>query len=249
MNFDEDDLEKLTKFTIIKGTLIISLIYRETKEFIYSFFHPMSRVSKSSLAEAEKINMELELFYGDIKLYKLKDDSEVIFYEGNKTRLMTILKPGTINDKTSQIIERILEKFLYEFEAKYAKILKEWDGDTSVFKEADAMLFDYLNVDLTFPHISKYRGFDPDEKIEQYIFEAADNFTRKIGYFYLDNLIYLTKELVRDKAEEEGKDPKSIVFPPDEEFYLAMFNLKKLGMLEKIDNFINELNIYSKIKY
>jgi len=249
MSFDEDDLEKLAKYYITKGVLIISLIYRESKEFIYNFFHPMSRVEKDTLKEAEEINQELELFYSDIKLYKLKDDSEVIFYEGNKARLMAILKPGTLTDKTSQLIERILEKFLYEFEAEYVKILKEWDGDTSVFKDADRMIFDYLNVDLTYPHTSKYRGFEPDEPLEQYISEAAEDFSKRIGYFYLDNLIYLTKEHVKDIAREKGEDMDKIEFPSDEKFYLAMFNLKKLGMLQKIDNFIEELGLYSKINY
>jgi len=249
MSYDEEDLEKLAKFNIVKGILIISLIYRPTKEFIYNFFHPMSRVEKATLAEAEEINREMDLFYGDIKLYQLEDGNEVLFYEGNKARLMAILKPKTMRPETGELIEGVLERFLYEFEAKYAKILKEWNGDTSIFKENDEMLFEYLNVDLTFPHVSKYRGFDSDNPIERYIFQAADDFSRKIGYFYLDNLLYLTKDYVKNKAREEGKDPDSVEFPPDEEFYLAMFNLKKIGMLAKIDNFKEELHLYSKIQY
>jgi len=246
---EEERQEKLVKYFIIKGVSIISLIYRETKEFIFNFFHPMSRVTKEILSEAEKINIDLDLFYGDIKLYKLSDDSEVVFYEGDKARLMCILKPGTINARTEKLIGTILERFLYEFESEYAKILKEWDGDKSVFKESEKLLYDYLNVDLTYPHHSKYRGFDPDEPLERYIYEAADKFTKQVGYFYLDNLIYLTKDLVNDRAREEGKKPEEIDFPPEDEFYLAMFKLKKLGMLEKIDNFIEELQLFSKIKY
>ncbi len=249
MSYKEEDLENLAKFRIIKGVSIISLIYRETKEYLYNFWHPMSRVEKETLAEAEVINKDLELFYGDVKIFQLKDLSEAIFYEGNKTRLMTILKRGTITDNTIKLIERVLEKFLYEFEAKYVKILKEWNGDTSIFQEADAMLYEYLNVDLTFPHTYKYRGFDPDDPLEQYITEAADEFNKKIGYFYLDNLVYLTKEVVRQKAIEQGKDLNTINYPSLDEFYLAMFHLKKLGILVKIDNFLEELNYYSKIKY
>lgn len=250
MSYEEEEkLEKLAKYRIIKGILIIAIIHRETKEFIYNFFHPMSRVSKEQLKEAEEINDELELFYGDIKLYKLSDESEVIFYEGSKLRLMTILKDGTLTEASSEIIERILEKFLYEIEAEYQSVLKEWTGDTSAFQGLDEMLYDYLNVDLTFPHISKYRGFEPEDPLEQYIYTAAEDFTRRIGYFYLDNLIYLTKEHVRDLARENGEDPEKVQFPPEEDFYLAIFKLKKLGMLEKIDNFLEDLNIYSKINY
>ena len=127
--------------------------------------------------------------------------------------------------------------------------MKQWDGDTSIFKESDKMLYDYLNVDLTFPHISKYRGFDPEDPLELYILEAAEDFTKKIGYFYLDNLIYLTKEHVKDRAREEGKATDTIAFPDDEDFYLAMIKLKKLGMLIKIDNFLEDLHLYSKIQY
>ncbi|MHA1149970.1 MAG: hypothetical protein ACTSR8_17165 [Promethearchaeota archaeon] len=249
MSYEEEKLEELAKYKIVKGILIISIIYRESKEFLYNFFHPMSRVPKEILAEAEKINRDLELFYGDIKLIRLSDNSQLIFYEGSQARLMCILKQNTLTENSAELIERILEKFLYEFEAKYQKDLKAYQGDNSVFQSADAMLFDYLNVDLTFPHTSKYAGFDPDEPLEKYIVEAADEFSRRIGYFYLDNLIYLTKQHVKDLAREKGEDPEKIDFPSDEEFYLAMFHLKKLGMLQKIENFKEELNLYSKIQY
>lgn len=246
---DEERQEKLVKYHIIKGVSIISLIYRETREFIFNFFHPMSRISKDLLAEAEKVNINLELFYGDIKLIKLSDKSDLVFYEGDKARLMCILKLGTINDRTEKMIGTILERFLYEFESEYAKVLKDWNGDKSIFKDADKLLYNYLNVDLTYPHTFKYRGFDPDDPLENYIYHAADLFTKKIGYFYLDNLIYLTKEFVRDKAREEGKKTEDIDFPSEDDFYLAIFKLKKLGMLIKIDNFIEELQLFSKIKY
>ena len=95
----------------------------------------------------------------------------------------------------------------------------------------------------------KKDGTVPEDPLEQYIAEAADEFNKKIGYFYLDNLLFLTKEVVKEKAVEEGNDPNSINFPPDSDFFLAMFHLKKLGVLVKIDNFIEELDYYSKIKY
>ncbi|MHA1755211.1 MAG: hypothetical protein ACTSVV_00475 [Promethearchaeota archaeon] len=246
---EEEKQEKLIKFRIVKGILIISLIYRETKEFIYNFFHPMSRVPKETLAEAEKINKDLDLFFNDIKIMELSDKSQVIFYEGSQVRLMTILKPKTITEENAPLIARIFERFLFEFEAKYQKDLKEYQGDPSIFKDTDKMLYDYLNVDLSFPHVSKYTGFDPDDPLERYINEAAEEFTKRIGYFYLDNLIYLTKKHVRELAIEKGEDPNKLEFPPDEDFYVAMFNLKRLGFLQKIDNFIEELNLYSKIKY
>ncbi len=250
MSFKQEDLEKLMKFKIIKGVLIISIIYRSTKEFLYNFFHPMTRIEKDALAEAEEINKKLELFYGDMKSYKIKGNAEALFYEGDKTRLMAIFKANIINEASSKLIQSVLEKFLYEFEAKYVKDLKVYKGDSSIFKDAGQMLYQYLNVDLTFPHTSKYQGFDPDDPLEKYIFKAADIFTRKIGYFYLDNLVYLTKEYVREKAREDGtEDPDKVEFPPDEKFYLAMFNLKKIGMLQKIDNFLEELKLYSKIQY
>ncbi len=250
MSYKQEDLEKLIKFKIMKGVLIISIIFRTTKEFLFNFYHPMTRIEKDELAEAETINKGLELFYGDMKAFKLKGNSEILFYEGDKTRLMAIFKANIINEASSKLIQNILEKFLYEFEAKYAKDLKLYKGDPSIFKEASPMLYQYLNVDLTFPHTSKYQGFDPDDPLEKYIFKAADNFTRKIGYFYLDNLVYLTKEYVREKAREDGtEDPEKVEFPPDEKFYLAMFNLKKTGMLQKIDNFLEDLKLYSKIQY
>lgn len=246
---EQERQEKLVKYYIIKGVSIISLIHRETKEFIFNFFHPMSRVDEEVLAEAERKNLELDLFYGDIKLFKLSDDSELIFYEGDKVRLMCILKPGTINEKTDALIETILERFLYEVDSEYGKQLKDWNGDKSQFQDAEKLLFDYLNVDLTYPHHAKYRGFDPEDPLENYIYQAADKFTKEVGYFYLDNLIYLTHEYVKDKAREQGKKVEEIDFPPEEDFYLAMFNLKRIGMLEKIDNFIEELQLFSKINY
>ncbi len=79
-----------------------------------------------------------------------------------------------------------------------------------------------------------------------------------MGYFYLANLIFLTKQHVIDearniaisdprKARSEGIDPDHVDFPPIENFYIAMFNLRKLGMLEPIK--IENLNSFSKIYY
>jgi hypothetical protein len=245
----EEKQEELAKYLIIKGLLDLEISLRDSSEVIFNFFHPMSRVNEEVLEEAYEITEDLDLFYGDIKLYKLENDSEVIFYEGSTFRLMAIFKPGTIKDQNIDLIKRVLEKFLFEFESKYDDIMESWDGDRSVFDEAKQMLFEYLNVDLTYPHVAKYRGFDPEDPLEQYIYDAADDFSRKIGYFYLDNLIYLTKELVKDRAREEGKNPDEVEFPPVKDFYLAIFNLKRIGMLEKIDNFREELKYYSKIDY
>ncbi|MFO8020062.1 MAG: hypothetical protein R6U96_15665 [Promethearchaeia archaeon] len=241
--------EKLARYYVIKGLLDLEISLRESGRVIFNFYHPMSRVTEEIREEAYEISADLDLFYGDMKLYKLEDDTEVIFYEGSTFRLMAIFKPGTITEENIDLMERVLEKFLFEFESKYDDIIEDWNGDKSVFDEAKQMLFEYLNVDLTYPHVAKYRGFDPEEPLEQYIYEAADNFSRKIGYFYLDNLIYLTKELVKDRAREEGKDPDEVEFPPLKDFYLGILNLKKIGMLEKIDNFFEELQYYSKIDY
>ncbi len=49
------------------------------------------------------------------------------------------------------------------------------------------------------------------------------------------------------RAKKEGINPDKIDFPPLEQFYLAIFRLRKMGMLIPIG--IHELSAFSKIKY
>ena len=108
------------------------------------------------------------------------------------------------------------------------------------------------------PTSQNIKALPEGKTLEEYIFQAADKFTKSVGYFYLANLIFLTKQHVVDEARNiaisdpakrnpRSIDPDHVDFPPIENFYIAMFNLRKLGMLEPIK--MRDLNSFSKIYY
>ncbi len=258
-DFKDEDLVKISKLYLSKALYLLSIFYRETSQLLYRYDSPMNHIIEDVFEDIKSQMPSLEIFYGDFKITNHTTGTIVVYYEGNHTRLVLLLKPNSINQVLQNNLKRLMEDFLFDFEDKFRKILKTFEGDVSVFKETETMIKQNLNVELNLPHVAKYRGFDPDEPIEQYIFEAASEFSRRVGYFYLDNLIYLTKELVKDKAREMEMDvndkkkkkkvetPELIKFPSELEFYIAMFNLKKMGLIESFP--IEDLDAISKIKY
>jgi hypothetical protein len=181
----------------------------------------------------------------------------IAIYEGNRIRVVLLLRPQVMHPILTDLIKPILKEFSDRFESKYRKELKAYEQFTGKFVVED-IFNETFSLDMGMPHITKYRGFMPEDRLEEYVFQAADKFCKIVGYFYLENLLYLTKQHVIDearnivmtnpeKARKEKIDPDHIDFPPDDAFFIGMFNLRKLGLLAPIQ--LKEINSYSKIKY
>ncbi len=211
----------------------------------------------------------------------IQGDFTAIFSEGNYTRAIIILFTGRLDPFIQKYLPAIFKEFLDEYENKYFKVLKPWKDhpDYKAIQGADELLDKVTSMKLNLPHQAKYQGYTPDSLTEKTVFDAADQITRKLGYFYLGNLIFLTKQFVINKEQEKeryqdfGKaekkkeekkkkkkdkdrddnevvevdNPTKIQFPPDEDFYIAMFNLKRRNLLQPIN--INELDSFSKVPY
>ncbi|MHA1733160.1 MAG: hypothetical protein ACTSU5_14530 [Promethearchaeota archaeon] len=278
-DYDDEELVKITKFQISHNLTTLAILHRDTREMLYRYDSPMSRVHpkifEGALIQAEK----LDLLYGELKALQHPEGYTIIILEGNYVQAIVILNKEGFTPLISKFGETALKEFLDDFENEYYKILREWTGDSSVFSNITEILDKSLGLRMNLPHQARYQGFEPESATERTVFEAADKVTRKIGYFYLSNLIGITKRYVIEKEEEKerysveprkrkkkkkGKSKKkkgeelppelldavpgtNIVFPPDEDFYIAFFNLVKLGLLQAIP--IKELDSYSKIDY
>ncbi|MHA1342218.1 MAG: hypothetical protein ACTSRZ_06790 [Promethearchaeota archaeon] len=251
----------LAKFTIANNLMSFTIYHNREMDILFEFISPIMKPNKELLEQAHKIVSKLDLVYTETKTISHPSGFILFVYEGNRIRISIIMLSKGMEQNVVKYIHPIIEEFAEDLEDHYSKskALKEFDGrDKSAFKDLGEFFEKKLNLDLMLPHYCKYVGFEPENKLEQYIYETAEKLTRKIGYFYLPNLLYATKQHVIEKAKEiylanpkkakkEGIDPNNIDFPPNEQFYIAMFNLRKMGMLIPIQ--IKELRSFSKIKY
>ncbi len=255
----ENEQKILAKFTIANNLSSFSIYHNTKMDLLFEFISPMSKPNESLKEEANKLTQDADLIYTENKIIHHRSGSSIIIFEGNRIRICLIINSEGIKEtNTVEFLLNMVEDFSELFEGNFGKILKEFEGDTTVFGDLAKLFEKELSFDLSLPHYAKYVGFDPEKKIEQYVFGAADQLSRKIGYFYLPNLLYAAKKYVVDsaieivenepkRAKKEKIDPKNIKFPPNDKFRIAMFNLRTSGMLVPIS--IGELASFSKIKY
>lgn len=61
MSFEEKE-EQLAKYLIIEELLDLDISVRDSGEFIFNLFHPMSRISEDLMEETYEISEYLDLF-------------------------------------------------------------------------------------------------------------------------------------------------------------------------------------------
>jgi len=255
-DYSKAELNTLSKFFLADNFLKIMIFHNKTFDILYEFTNPMDYLESSK--EAEKVVRTVDIMYTELAKSELSNGDVVLIYEGNRARILLILKKGGLSPFLEATMGNILEEFSKNFEFKYLKELKNWEDNKVKLEGVDDSIKEIMDTEQLLPHYAKYAGFDPDTKVGQYIYEAAQEFSKSVGYFYFRNLLYLTKEYVVEqarkivienpkKAKKEGIDPNNIDFPPDETFLIEMFNLKKKGLIRAIQ--LHELNTYSKIKY
>ncbi|MHA1869793.1 MAG: hypothetical protein ACTSU2_15765 [Promethearchaeota archaeon] len=260
---EEDDDRILTKFSIAFNLMSFAMFYNsptnlEMQDALFEFISPIMKPDEELKAKAYEQSTQLDLLYTEYKIIQYPKELLFIVYEGNRIRLCILMRRKGFTQKAAQYLIPILSDFVEDFEDMHSKELKKYTGDKSVFGNIEEMFRNELSLDLALPHYAKYVGFEPETKLGQYIFGAADLLTRKIGYFYLPNLIYATKKYIQDKARDLvmtnpkkakklGIDPDHIDYPPEDQFYITMYKLRRLGMLLPIK--IEDLRSYSKIRY
>jgi hypothetical protein len=258
MSLDLDDERLLAKFYLSEYLYQFTIFYTQNFDILYNFASSMNVATDDLKIFASQVLQNVELSYEDVKMLQAKSGDVISIYEGNRIRIVMLLRPQAANEVVQSYIKPILKDFAEKYESKYRKELKAYAEYTGSFADIQEIMKDAFVLDLNLPHIARYKGFEPEDQLEKYIFQAADKFCKNVGYFYLRNLLFITKQFVVDearnivltdprRAKKEGIDPDHIDFPPDEMFFVAMFKLRRLGMLEAIQ--LDELNSYSKIKY
>jgi hypothetical protein len=286
MDYDRyapDEIVKIAKFNIAQDLMSVHILHRDTFDIVFQFTSKMKRVDQELVDRAIEQAKQLDIIYGESK-FATEENFTIIFTEGNYSLVVIILRTGEVSEFGQKFLPGVLKELVEEFENHFYEVLKQWreKQDYKAFKGADEILDKVIGMKLNLPHQAKYQGFTPESLTEKTVFDAADAITRKVGYFYLGNLIFLTKKFVIDKEgekerynefaaggkkgkekkkkEKKGKDkderkgaadqldaPSNVKFPPDEDFYIAIFNLRKRGLLQPIN--IEELDSFSKIPY
>ncbi len=274
--YKEEELIKIAKFRTSQLIMSVTIIHRDNFDQLFQYTSPMKQVNQAILGAAIDQAKKIDIYYGELKFFT-QGEYTAIISEGNYSRAIIILFVSRMDPFLQKYLPAILKEFLDEYENKYFKILKSWRDkqDYKALQGADELLDKVTSMKLNLPHQAKYQGYTPDSLTERTVFDAADQITRKLGYFYLGNLIFLTKQFVinkelekqrygdfgkvdkkKEKKKKKDRDdaevveldnPTNIQFPPDEDFYIAMFNLKHRGLLQPIN--INELDSFSKIPY
>jgi hypothetical protein len=258
MSYSDEELITLTKFKIANNLMSFSIYHNLKMELLYEFISPIMKPNEQLKEQAYKKAEEADLIYTEYKMIKHPSGFMLFIYEGNRIRITMIMRAEIVDPNIAKNLVRMIEEFSEEFEDTYSKELKKFEGDPKIFGNIDALFKKQVSLDLSLPHYAKYVGFDPETKIQKYLFGAADLLTRKIGYFYLYNLFHATKKYVveqaRDmvlmdpkKAKKMGVNPDKVKFPPNDDFLIGIFQLRKLGMLIPIK--IDELKSFTKIKY
>jgi hypothetical protein len=257
MSLNDSDEIKLAKYYISTNLYQFTVFYNKNFDILFNFESPMAVASEDLKINASQFLQSDQIQYENVRMIQDPSGAYIGVYEGNRIRIVLMLKQQVMNPIVEENIRTVVKQFADAFEAKYRKELKDYEKYTGTFDVTD-ILSQNLFLDMSLPHIARYKGFRPEDRLEEYIFDAADKFCKVVGYFYIDNLIYLTKQHVIDearnivltdpkRAKKEGIDPDHIQFPPDEAFLVAIFNLRKLGMLEPIK--VESLNSFSKIQY
>ena len=256
MSMDSDEV-KLAKYFISTNLYQFTVFYNKNFDILFNYESPMAVASDDLKINASQLIQSDEIVYEQVKIVQDPSRAYIAVYEGNRIRVVVLLKAQAMNQFVEENIQIVLKQFADTFEGKYKKQLKEYETYTGGFDVTD-ILTQTLSLDMALPHIARYKGFRPEDRLEEYIFDAADKFCKVVGYLYIDNLIYLTKQHVVDearnivltdpkRAKAENINPDKIEFPPDQAFYVAIFNLRKIGMLEPIK--IDALGSFSKIQY
>jgi hypothetical protein len=257
-DIDTETSLTLAKFYISENLLQFTIFYSQTFDILFNFASEIAAASDDLKIAASQVLQGGDFMYEDVKVVQHPSGAFIVVYEGNRIRVVLLLKKQVMNPLVQQYLKTVIKDFTESFEDKFRKQLKDYENYTGNFSDIDDIMEKTFLLDLSFPHIARYKGFDPEDKLEEYIFQAADAFAKRVGYFYLRNLLFLTKQHVidearnivlsdPDRAKREGIDPMNIEFPSDEFFFTAMFKMRKLGMLEPIQ--IDELSSYSKIQY
>lgn len=252
-----DDTMKLAKFFLSTNLYQFTVFYSKNYDILFNFESPMAQASDELKIVASQQLQSDDYAYDTAKIIQAGHDY-IIIYESNRIKIVLLVKPQAITPLIQDNLRLVLKEFSDKFEERFRKELKNYDTYTGGFSNIQDIFDSSFTLDMGLPHIAKYKGFEPEDRLEDYIFKAADKFTKAVGYFYLPNLIFVTKQFVVDearnivmsdpkRAKKDKIDPDHIDFPPNEMFYIAMFNLRKIGMLEPIK--IENLSSFSKIVY
>ena len=122
---------------------------------------------------------------------------------GKKTLLLSdgeyIRAAVILGKEASETLRKNLNKFVKEFESKYADVLPDWRSNLKDFKEAGDLINKAFNTSIILPHITQYKLSDIknlENKISSTILYTAESILEESerDFFFIGKLIHRIKE-------------------------------------------------------
>ncbi|TKJ23888.1 MAG: hypothetical protein CEE43_01620 [Promethearchaeota archaeon Loki_b32] len=205
-----DDLVKIAHFMIIHKDVGVSIYNKQISlegidsdlisGFLQAISHFRSEIKKDSTAAEGK---GFEMDYGDFK---------IVITDGNYVRVALILD-GTPSEK----LKENQWLFTEDFERRYGKLLKDFIGDITPFREADDLIEKRFNISLIYPlQLGKHYGVIKLKGLEKALIEVGEQIQKERKFFFISSLLNFA--LAGRKASRD-------------EIISAIIDLKRKGLI------------------
>ena len=178
-----DDLVKIAHFMIIHKDVGVSIYNKQISlegidsDLISGFLQAISQfrseIKKDSTAAEGK---GFEMDYGDFK---------IVIIDGDYVRMALILD-GTPSEK----LKENQGLFTEDFERRYGKLLKDFTGDITPFREANDLIEKRFNISLIYPlQLGKHYGVIKLKGLEKALIEVGEQIQKERKFFFISSLL------------------------------------------------------------
>ena len=205
-----DDLVKTAHFMIIHKDVGVSIYNKQISlegidsDLISGFLQAISQfrseIKKDSKAAEGK---GFEMDYGDFK---------IVITDGDYVRMALILD-GTPSEK----LKENQWLFTEDFERRFVKLLKDFTGDITPFRETDDLIEKRFNISLIYPlQLGKHYGVIKLKGLEKALIEVGEQIQKERKFFFISSLLNFA--LAGRKASRD-------------EIISAIIDLKRKGLI------------------
>jgi len=143
-------------------------------------------------------------------------DFKIIIHDGSYVRTALIL-----DGPPSEQLEINQKMFTERFEARFSPLIKDFSGDIRPFKETNALVEEYFNISLMYPHqLAAHWDVSKLEKLERAMLEVAEQMQKERNFFFIASLLSYGIA-----GRKESRD----------QIISAILDLKKRGLIVPIE--------------
>ncbi|MBD3197146.1 MAG: hypothetical protein GF317_18975 [Candidatus Lokiarchaeota archaeon] len=190
------DLLNLSYIMIIHKDVGVSIYSKQISsekldtDLIGGFLHAISSFkSEFKTSRKEQLSKGFEMNYYDFN---------IIISDGQYIRVALISE-----NSLSEAFKEKQNLFTQEFETRFHRELKLFDGDITQFKRADGLIEEFFDISLLYPlKLNENANYSNLDSIEKDLVKIAEELILENGHFYVSNLLNFG---IMVKAEPRNK--------------------------------------------